>query len=262
MIGSLLTGQKNMRLRRIFIHGLLYGPYLLHKMAATGAFGPGGAATFEGPVRPDGPPLKAALFRHHVKQYHEASCSVASVVTVINAIRDIQGDRSRPITQMDILQKVRTGYWQERMSSEGHNGRRGLPLPLLGEIVASSLDIYGVAYKTVETVPGAQDAASAENKRRELRDRLIDFEIKGDSLIIAHFGQGTFVKTLNIPHISPVGGFDVQGGLVTILDVDPDQDKPYRVPFNTFCKGLFNRYNPALRLFGYRTGGYVFIKLA
>ena len=251
-----------MRLRRIFIHGLLYGPYLFHKITATGAFGPGGATSLPEPVRPDASPLKAALFRHHVKQYHEASCSVASVVTAINAIRDIQGDRSRPITQMDILQKVRTGYWQERMSPEGHNGRRGLPLSLLGEIVQSSLDIYSVAYKTVETVTGAQDAVLAEKKRRELRDRLIDFETKGDSLIIAHFGQGTFVKTLNIPHISPVGGFSVQGGHVTILDVDPDQDKPYRVPFDTFCKGLFSRYNPVLRLFGYRTGGYIFIKLA
>jgi len=230
-------------------------------MTETGPFGPGGATYLQGSVRHDDQPLKAALFRHHVKQYHEASCSVASVVTVINAIRDVQGDRSRPITQMDILQKVRTGYWKERMSSEGHNGRRGLPLPLLGEIVKSRLDIYGVGYKTIETVPGAQDAGLAERKKKELRDRLTDFETKGDCLIIAHFGQGAFVKTLNIPHISPVGGFETTKREVAILDVDPDQDKPYRVPFDTFCKGLFSSYNPVLRLFGYRTGGYVFIKL-
>lgn len=250
-----------MQLRRTVIHGLLYGPYLLRKMTGTGAFGTGGAADLQGTVCHDGQPLKAALFRHHVKQYHEASCSVASVVTAVNAIREVQGDASRPITQMDILEKVRTGYWKERMSSEGHNGRRGLPLPLLGEIVKSSLDIYGVLYKTIETVPGAPDAGPADRKRTELRHRLTDFESKGDCLIIAHFGQGAFVKTLNIPHISPVGGFDRQSGHVIILDVDPDQDKPYQVPFDTFCKGLFSSYNPVLRLFGYRTGGYVFIKL-
>jgi hypothetical protein len=250
-----------MRIRRFVIHGLLYGPYLFHKLTGTGSFSPGGATYIQGSVRHDGPPLKAALFRHHVKQYHEASCSVASVVTAVNAIRDVQGARSRPITQMDILQKVRTGNWKERMSSEGHNGRRGLPLPLLGEIVKSSLDIYGVAYKTIETVPGPRDAGLAERKRKELLQRLTDFESKGDCLIIAHFGQGAFVKTLNIPHISPVGGLDTQSGQVIVLDVDPDQGKPYRVPFDTFCKGLFSSYNPVLRLFGYRTGGYVFIKL-
>jgi len=251
-----------MRHRRFFIHGLLYVPYLWCRLTATGPFRSGTVDFLKEPVRPDDSSLKAALFRHHVKQYHEASCSVASVVTAVNAIRDVQGDRSRSITQSEILQKVRTGYWQERMSSEGHNGRRGLPLPLLGEIVKSSLDIYGVAYKTVATVSGAQDAASAEMKRRELRSRLIDFETKGDCLIIAHFGQGAFVRTLNIPHISPVGGFDARSSHVTILDVDPDQDKPYRVPFDTFCKGIFSRYNPVLRLVGYRTGGYVYIKLA
>jgi len=251
-----------MRLRRFVIHGLLYGPYLLHKMTGTGPFGSGGATYLKGPVCHDGQPLKAALFRHHVKQYHEASCSVASVVTVINAIREVQGDRSLAITQMDILQRVRTGFWKERMSSEGHNGRRGLPLSLLGEIVKSSLATYGVAYKSIETVPGAKAAGFREQKRGELRDRLIAFETKGDCLIIAHFGQGAFVRTLNIPHISPVGGFETTTGAVTILDVDPDQEKPYRVPFDTFCKGLFSSYNPVLRLFGYRTGGYVFIKLA
>ena len=148
------------------------------------------------------------------------------------------------------------------MSSEGHNGRRGLPLSLLGEIAKSSLDTYGVAYKTIETVSGVKSDGLRERKRGELRDRLTDFEKKGDCLIIAHFGQGAFVRTLNIPHISPVGGFEKTKGEVTILDVDPYQDEFYRVPFGTFCKGLFSSYNPVLRLFGYRTGGYVFIKLA
>ena len=97
-----------MRLRRFLIHGLLYGPYLWHKMTGTGPFGPGGATYLKEPVCLDDHPLKAALFRHHVKQYHEASCSVASVVTVINAIREVQGDRSLPVTQMEILQRVRT----------------------------------------------------------------------------------------------------------------------------------------------------------
>ncbi|MEW6673130.1 MAG: phytochelatin synthase family protein [Thermodesulfobacteriota bacterium] len=250
-----------MHLRRTIIHGFLYLPYLFHKITGSGSFGTGGAAYLQEPVG-GGHALKAALFRHFVKQYHEASCSVASVVTVVNAIRDIQGDRSHPITQMDILQDVRTGYWKERMSSQGHNGRRGLPLPLLGEIVKSSLDIYGIAYQAVEIVPGAKDDGSAQERRRELRARLTDFEIKGDCLIVAHFDQGAFVRTLNIPHISPVGGFDDKSGDVTVLDVDPDQDRPYRVPFDTFCRGLFSSYHPVLRLFGYRTGGYVFIKLA
>jgi hypothetical protein len=214
-----------------------------------------------GPVENSNNPLKTALFRHHVRQFHEASCSVASIVTAVNAIRSLRDDRPDPITQMEILQKVRTGYWKERMSPEGHNGRRGLPLPLLGEIVKSSLDAYSIAYKTVETVDGTKDSGRAQKKREDLRNGLLDFETGGGCLIIAHFDQGAFLKTLNIPHISPVGGFDIKSGDVTILDVDPELERPYKVPFDTFCKGLFNGYNPVLRPFGYRTGGYVHIKL-
>lgn len=192
---------------------------------------------------PDGDnPLKAALFKHHVKQFNEASCSVASVVTVVNALREFQGHRSNPITQVDILEKVRTGYWKERMSPGGHNGKRGLPLPLLGEIVKSSLDAYSLAYKTVETVHGAKDRLRAQEKEEELKDRLVDFENSAKCLIIAHFDQGAFVRTPNIPHISPVGQFNTQTGDVTILDVDPEQDSVYKVPFDTFCKGVFSSY--------------------
>jgi hypothetical protein len=203
--------------------------------------------------------LKAALFKHHVKQYHGAACSVASVVTVVNALRELQGDRSEPITQMDILEKVRTGYWKERMSPGGHHGRRGLPLPLLGEVVKSSLDAYGLAYKTVETVPGLKDSCQVLKQKEELRERLVNFETQGNCLVIAHFDQGAFVRTLNIPHISPAGTFDTENGDVTILDVDPEQDRLYKVPFDTFCRGLFSNYPFVLRPFGYQTGGYVYV---
>lgn len=246
-----------MNLRRIIIHGLLYGPYFFHKITGAGAFGPRGAMYLDGVV-PDGDnPLKAALFKHHVKQFLETSCSVASVVTVINAVRDIQGDRSEPVTQMDILEKVRAGYWKERMSPGGHNGRRGLPLPLLGEIVKSSLDAYGLAYKSVETVHGTKDPGQAQKQKERLMNRLVDFETLGNCLIIAHFDQGAFVRTLNIPHISPVGQFNTKTGDVTVLDVDTEQNRLYKVPFDTFCKGLFSNYHPILRPFGYQTGGYV-----
>ncbi|MFC1815396.1 hypothetical protein ACFL0M_05500 [Thermodesulfobacteriota bacterium] len=142
-----------MNLRRIIIHAYLYVPYCFHKITGTGAFGRHQVAYIHGPIQADRNPLKAALLKHHVKQFHESSCSVASVVAVVNAIRAVQVDRPVPISQLDILEKVRTANWKERMSANGHNGRRGLPLPLLGEIVKNSLDAYEIQYKAVATVP-------------------------------------------------------------------------------------------------------------
>jgi len=251
-----------MNFRRIIIHAFFYILYFFHKFTGTGAFGRSEAEYISGLIQTGGNTLKAALLKHHVKQYNEAACSVATVVSVVNALREKQGSNFIPVSQMDILERVRTGNWKERMSEKGDNGKRGLPLPLLGEIVKSSLDAYSIRYKTVETVGASKNSGQTENKIIELKSRLYDFETKGNCLIIAHFDQGAFLRALNIPHISPVGGFDTKTGDITILDVDPEQERPYKISFDIFCKGLFSNYHHVLKPFGFKSGGYIFVKLA
>jgi hypothetical protein len=162
---------------------------------------------------------------------------------------------------MEILEKVRTANWKERMVEKGYKGRRGLPLAVLGDVVKSSLDAYGIAYKSVEAVQAVKDKEKSKEIKAVLRKRLEDFEERGDCLLIAHFDQGAYLPTLNIPHISPVGGFDTKTGDVVILDVDPDQEKFYKITFDTFYRGLSSNYHHVFRLFGFGSGGYVFIKL-
>jgi hypothetical protein len=147
------------------------------------------------------------------------------------------------------------------MTDQGYKGRRGLPLPVLGDVVESSLDAYGIRYKAVETVPARKNPDQSDKIRADLWKRLHDFEERGSCLVIVHFDQGAYVPTLNIPHISPVGGFDTKTGEVVILDVDPEQDKPYKITFDTFYNGLSSNYNHILRPFGFGSGGYVYVKL-
>jgi len=250
-----------MNLRRIIIHTFFNIMYYLHKITGAGAFGRSEAEYIIDPVNTGGNRLKAALLKHHVKQYNEAACSVATVVSVVNATREKQGGNFIPVDQPGILERVRTGNWKERMSEKGDNGKRGLPLSLLGEIVKSSLDAYGIRYEKIEITGAPENRFQKEKILKELTSRLSDFETKGDCLIIAHFDQGAFLRTLNIPHISPVGDFDITSGKVTILDVDPEQKRPYKITFDTFCKGIFSNYHNLLRPFGFKSGGYVFIKL-
>jgi hypothetical protein len=250
-----------MNFRRIIIFSFFNMLYWLHKITGTGAFGRPEVQYIDTPAEAGGNRLKAALFQHHVKQYHEASCSVATVVSVVNAIREVKEGGFAPVSQMDILEKVRAGKWKERMSAKGDNGKRGLPLPLLGDIVNSSLDAYGIRYEKLEIVGAPENSRQKEKIITELTSRLSDFETKGNCIIIAHFDQGAFLRTLNIPHISPVGGFDISNGEVVILDVDPEQKKPYKISFDTFCKGIFSNYHHLLWPFGFRSGGYVFVKL-
>lgn len=250
-----------MNLVRAITLAYLYLPYGIQKLSRTGPFGQRGATYTPLPLPSGANGLKNALARHYIRQYHDASCSVASVVTVVNALRC--GDRAqpRPITQPDILASVRLGHWKERMSKGGHNGRHGLPLDLLGEIVTGSLVAYNIPHAAVETVHASKRTGNPEKLKAQLFRRLADFETTGTSIIIAHFNQGVYVPTLGIPHISPVGGFDPRTGQVMILDVDPTQHGPYQVDFDTFYKGLACTYNPVFRHYGYKNGGYVYVKL-
>lgn len=252
-----------MTLPKLIMRTYLYVRYLFHRTTRTGSFGSDRAVYILTPHEETENLLKNALFRHHVKQFHEASCSVASVVNGINAILDIQGAKDLiPITQQGILERVRAGHWKERMGEGGHNGRRGLPLSVLARVVEESLEVYGINYRLLETVEGQPRGRRSRFIRRTLESRLRQFEERGDCLIIAHFDQGSFLRELNIPHISPVGGFDVETGRVTILDVDSSQHHPYQVGFDTFYRGISTNYNNAFSPLGLGRGGYVFIDLA
>ncbi len=248
-----------MQIYRQMIHPMLYVLYLFRKLTGTGPFGPDTARYISESTQAGENLLKSALWKHYVKQFHGSSCSVASVVCVVNALRDIKGKPSQ-ITQMQILNDVSAGNWKKRMSPEGDNGRRGLPLKLLGKIVKASLDTYQIPCQHVAIVEAKKDPGDSEVLKADLWKRLQEFE-DGTGVIIAHFDQGVYVKALNIPHNSPVGGFDAKTGKVIILDVDSFQEHPYEISFDTFYSGLSSDYHHLFRAFGYTGGGYVFIRL-
>ena len=251
-----------MNIRRTLIHAWLKVPFAFRKITGRGPFGLYKPTYHHGFVDAGTNLLKAALFEHHVKQFSGSACSVASVVTAINAARMFQGKRFRPVTQPEILDKVTAAHWKERMGPDGYRGRRGLPLALLERVVKDSLDAYQIDYRAVETVLAHKQADRAETAQNILRQHLDCFEKKGDRILIAHFDQGVFVPTLNIPHISPVGGFNLDTDKVLMLDVDPEQERRYSVSFPAFYKGLASDYHHVFRPFGYGSGGCVVVRLA
>lgn len=240
----------------------LYIQYFFQKFTKTGSFGKYQAVYIKTPYENMGNIIKDGLFKHHVKQFHGSSCSVATIASVVNTLLDKEGALNGPAAiQQDLLEKVKTAHWKERMSDTGYKGRRGLPLPTLYQVVQSSLEIYRIPCQSVEMVQATGDPVRSKAIKQVLRYRLEQFEKKGNCLIISHFDQGSFIPELHIPHISPVGGFDPVSGKVTLLDVDPSQIHPYQISFDTFYKGLSYNYNFMFRRFGYGEGGYIFINL-
>lgn len=231
------------------------------KINRTGGCEPGRAFFISQAYQPVGNRLKDGLFRYHVKQFHDASCSVATVASVVNTLSACRGVEHPAVSQRELLEKVRTAHWKERMGDGGYRGKRGLPLAVLGEVVKESLTVFKLPHQAVEILKAPRQGRALNAYKRTLRARLERFEKQGDCLIISHFDQGCFVPEFHIPHISPVGGFDAGQDLVTLLDVDPAQKRPYRISFNTWINGLSSRFNHVFRPFGYDGGGVVIIRL-
>lgn len=195
------------------------------------------------------------LLTNREAQETESSCSAASVACVVNAAGD---PAFRCVAnQMDLLETIRTGRWKERLSPEGWQGRRGLPLSVLGEVVPAALRYHGIEgdVEVVSFYPH-EDKAVRVRRAREILDR---YAAEPKSLLIAHFDQGAFLPVLTIPHISPVGRWNPDTETVIMLDVDPDHPIPYEVSLSRFAAGIASDYGGLLRPYGYSHGGLVMI---
>ncbi|MBW2201717.1 MAG: phytochelatin synthase [Deltaproteobacteria bacterium] len=204
-----------------------------------------------------------ALMPNLVPQFNGASCSVASVATVLNTACFLSQKKGKkgPITQAEILDTVDVVHWKERVSSKGYSGRRGLPIEILGLAVEGSLKAFNIPYERVDVVALHPEMPEIGKRMEELKQRLVKFEKIKDTFLIAHFNQGIFTGGIHLPHISPVGAYDDEKNRVLILDVDPEQAEPYWVSFETFFEGLSWGYHGILKRFGYIGGGYVWIRL-
>ncbi len=193
------------------------------------------------------------------KQFNPYSCSAASVAIVLNTIiaDKNRSDNFTQISQHELLQKVREVNWRKRVSVKGFEGKHGLTVPELGTVVESALTNFGIPFKKVDTVPIHKNLKNLENEKEHLFSLLVHYCRNQNHYMIAHFTQGVYTGDWFGAHISPVEGFDISRSSVLILDVDPDVQTPYWVPFNLFFEGLIGESKKT----GPEGGGYVNIVL-
>jgi hypothetical protein len=207
-------------------------------------------------------PVSQALSSSFAYQFNEAACSVASVATVLNAahlILDQQKGEGR-ITQQEVLKRVDVVNWSARISPEGFQNRRGLPIDSLGMVVKKAFEVYEIPCTSLVTIP-LTGSSRPDVLKKELFQKLVHFQYHRNCFLIAHFNQGVLLKGLHLPHISPIMSVDMENRMVCILDVDPQVSEPYWVSFDNFWKGISWRYDGILRRHGYESGGYVWIQL-
>lgn len=199
-----------------------------------------------------------ALNSFYVPQANDLSCSAASVVAVINALRAsiLEPACDTPnITEERILADVRASRWRECVTPPGLDGRTGLTLAELSDVVRASLSRYELTGYAVETMEVRQQTPETLERFRRL---LIENERRGDDFLIVHFLQDEITRAPGGPfaHISPIGAYDAATKRVLIMDVDRQWYEPYWVSDRILLAAMAT---PTQK---YGHGGYIRIRPA
>jgi hypothetical protein len=203
--------------------------------------------------------ISKGMLTFYSRQLNPFSCSVASVSIVLNTIlaRMNKIKVSNPIDQEQLLLKVNTANWREKVSIPGFHGEHGLSIHELGMVVKATLKAFKVPYKKINTIPIHERLKNLKKEKSRLFSVLMKFCTEKNHYIIAHFTQGVYSGDWFGGHISPVGSFDTENRRVLILDVDEHIEAPYWVSFDLFFEGLVGK----TKTIGPKEGGYVSISI-
>lgn len=171
------------------------------------------------------------LISHYAGQYNSYSCSVAAVAMVLNAIArtraDLQADDTN-FLQGKLIDDIKAAHWKERVTAGGWNGRVGLTLSELQEVVTVALETYGLKDWTT-SIRSFKSAGSGD--LAELCAILDANEASADDFVMIHFLQDRLTNDPGGPyaHISPIGAYDAASRRTLVLDVDREYYGPYWV---------------------------------
>lgn len=175
---------------------------------------------------------RALLEKYYVQQKSDASCSLATLTMVINALRDGE----KPLTQEELLDQVGDANWEKAVAQGGD----GVTLDQFGEITRRALKLFHLDHLQVtvyhlDSMPLCLDPA------------ILDSE----TFVILNFDQAIFLELEeNLGHISPLGR--VQSCYYQILDVDYSLSNPfYWVDQTTFLRGMNSRDSDSSLYRGY-----------
>ena len=181
-----------------------------------------------------------ALSSFYVPQLNEFSCSVASVAAVVNALTKAGrplADTDKNATHESLLGAVKAARWAERVSKGGADGKVGVTLDQLAEVLAEALEQNGIKDAKVETFRVTEDNKATRAAWREV---LESNESSPDDMVVVHFVQDALTHASGGPyaHISPVGAFDKDSGRVLVFDVDREYYEPYWVDASLLLKAM------------------------
>jgi hypothetical protein len=203
------------------------------------------------------------LAPYYIPQHNDYSCSLASVTMVVNTAmaRKFKNTEWTAAAPPDVLKKVGSENWAEKVSEPGFNGRHGVSLKTLETVTKEALAAFGVPAESVRVISFEYRKPADPAKKAELLKMLAENEKSPDDFMIAYYDQSKAVdgEWTGFEHVSPVGAFDAKNNRVLIMDVDRKWYIPYWLPFDLFADSLTiqeDKGNP-----DFQTGGCILVKL-
>ena len=188
---------------------------------------------------------------HLIQQATDSSCSLATAVMLINAVRGRDGRLGigKPASEASLLDTLNDAAWRLAVAQDGN----GLSLTEFAAAIARALPAYGCGGKWNVAIAPVTDAEAAIP---DLRAALTEMEDGEAAFIAANFHLDLFYGDgVDIGHFSPIGAYDAARDLVLMLDVYKKDYEPMWAPLPRLAK--------AMATLSRKTGerrGYVMVK--
>jgi len=171
---------------------------------------------------------------HLIQQATDCSCSLATAVMLINAVRGREGHLriGGPVSEASLLDKLGDAFWREAVAQDGN----GLSLTEFAAALERALQFYecsGTWSVAITPVTDAEVAAA------DLRAALRAMENGAAGFVAANFHLDLFYGDgVDVGHFSPIGAYDAARDLVLMLDVYKKDYEPMWAPLPRLSKAM------------------------
>jgi Phytochelatin synthase len=171
---------------------------------------------------------------HLIQQATDSSCSLATAVMLINAVRGREGHLriGELVSEASLLSKLGDAAWQAAVVPDGD----GLSLTEFAAAMERALRSYECAGTWSVT---SEPMTDAEAGVTGLRAALIAMEDGNTGFAAANFHLDLFYGDgVDVGHFSPIGAYDPARDLVLVLDVYKQDYEPMWAPLPRLARAM------------------------
>ncbi|WP_162916672.1 phytochelatin synthase family protein [Dongia deserti] len=171
---------------------------------------------------------------HLIQQGTDSSCSLATAVMLINAVRGHEGHlrSAGPVSEASLLDRLGDQAWRAAVAQNGD----GLSLTEFAAAMERALHCYECAGRWNIAITPVTDADAAI---ADLRGALIEMESGGSGFAAANFHLDLFYGDgVDVGHFSPIGAYDAARDRVLMLDVYKKDYEPVWAPLPRLARAM------------------------